>query len=115
MKRILMKVFTVIMILSIGTTSVFAAGRGRRRNFVDTDKNGVCDFAYIDAGRDGVCDFAEESHRYIDVNLDGICDNCVCQNKHGTYFTDADGDGICDNCLGQKTGRDCGFRGGCNR
>jgi len=105
MKKILTGVLATIMVLSVGTTSAFAAGpgSGQGRNFVDEDGNGICDFA-------------GEFCRYVDENYDGICDYCgIEQNGYGCHFVDADGDGICDNYRGQGLGLGRGFRGGRGR
>ena len=87
----------VIMVLSVGVISAFATESEYGRNFVDADKNGICDFAG---------DFC----RYVDADHDGICDNRgTGQNGCANNFADADGDSICDNYPGQGMGQKCGF------
>ena len=95
MKKAVIGVLIGIMVLSVGAISAFATEPEYGRNFVDADKNGICDFAG---------DFC----RYVDADHDGICDN------RGN-FADADGDSICDNYPGQGRGQKCGFRGGRNK
>lgn len=77
MKRKLTKttagILAAVMMLSVGTVSVFAAGSGRGKNFVDTDNNGICRFT--DADNDGICDYSGSGCRYTDTDNDGICDN----------------------------------------
>ncbi len=89
MKKVFAGLLAAVMVFSVGTTSVSAAGRGMGRNYVDVDGDGVCD-------NWGVCG-------YVDEDGDGICDNCSvahgnCPGGNGGYFVDEDGDGICDNC-----------------
>lgn len=59
MKKWLTGILTVAVVLSIGTTSVFAAGRGR--DHVSGNKGGICGPAYTeclftDRYRDRACD-----------------------------------------------------------
>ena len=96
MKRVLTGVVATALVLSVGVTSAFAAGRGYGRNYVDANKDGLCDNYVV-----GVCPFR-------DADGDGVCDNCgayggygVCQYG-GHNFVDADGDGVCDNCDSYK-------------
>lgn len=94
-------VLAAVMMLSIGSTSAFAAGRGCGRNFKDADGDGVCDYA------GSVC-------TYVDLDNDGICDNCsVSGLSHkgcGSNYVDADGDNICDNYGTRQGRRHCGRR-----
>lgn len=128
MKRVLTGVVATALVLSVGVTSAFAAGRGYGRNYVDANKDGLCDNYVVgvcpfrDADGDGVCDNCDSykvsssyevsslcqygGHNFVDANGDGVCDNCginggtgVCQYG-GHNFVDADGDGVCDNCNG---------------
>ena len=115
MKRKLTKttagILAAVMMLSVGTVSVFAAGSGRGKNFVDTDNNGICDYSdsicrFTDADNDGICDYSGSGCRYTDTDNDGICDHA----GSGCRYTDTDNDGICDN-YGTKQGRRfCGGR-----
>ena len=82
MKRVLTGVVATALVLSVGVTTVFAAGRGLGRNYVDANKDGLCDH-YVA----GVCPFR-------DADGDGVCDNCT---GGGRYYVDANGDGVCDN------------------
>ncbi len=61
-----------VMLLSMGTTSVLAAGPGAGygRGFVDADS-------------DGICDYAGSACRYIDLDGDGICDNYGARQGRG--------------------------------
>ncbi len=105
MKKVLIGLFTATIVLSAGITGALAAGPGSGcgRNFVDTDENGICDFA----GK--FC-------RYAAVDRDGVYRNhCSCGNGSENCFVDSDGDGICDNHLSQGTGQGHGPRGRCNR
>lgn len=109
MKKAFLGILGTMIALSVGTTSAFAASSGTRRNFVDTDSDGVCD----NAGS-SICS-------YVDTDGDGICDNFVSgQNKGnghrngakgecGKNFVDADGDGVCDNFTSREN-RGNGFR-----
>lgn len=95
MKKGLTGILTAAVILSISTTTVWAAGPGTGCRFVDADGNGICDYAgngcyYADADGDGICDNHGEN----------ICLHC-----------DADGDGICDSCGGEYVRRESRSRG----
>ncbi len=98
MKRTPIGILTALTVLTLGTTSVLAAGPGYGRNWTDTNGNGICDFA-------------ESTGRYLDADQDGIWDRAR-QAGYCKHFIDADGDGICDNYGGQGTGRGNGCRGG---
>ena len=106
MKKVLAGILTAVLVLSLSTVSVLAAGPGCGRNFVDADG-------------DGVCDYAGSHCRYTDENGDGICDNCgaLAGACGGQNFVDADGDGVCDNYAagGCGAGMGRGFHGGCHR
>lgn len=59
MKKGLTGILTAAVILSISTTTVWAAGPGTGCRFVDADGNGICDYAgsgCCDADGDGICD-----------------------------------------------------------
>ena len=89
MRRVLTGIFAAVLVLSVATTGVWAAGPGRGQNFVDQ-------------GGDGICDW------YGQYSSSG-----------GRYYVDEDGDGVCDNCasglLCPREGSGRGFRGGRNR
>ena len=112
MRKIFLSGLGMVVALSMCTTTAFAAGSGIRRNFIDTDGDGICD------NINSVCIYADEN---------GICEVCgITRIGCGRNFVDADGDGICDNYLiGQNLrcgygrnsqyGRGNGFQGGRNR
>ncbi|MCI9235274.1 MAG: hypothetical protein HFG24_04760, partial [Anaerotruncus sp.] len=65
LKKVLPSVLAAALLLSIGTTSAFAAGLGQGPYFVDANGDGICDYAgtgcgghFVDADGDGVCDYA---------------------------------------------------------
>lgn len=62
MKKLLTGIAAMAFIVSIGTTTAFAAGNGWGCKFIDTDNDGICDYYHI-------------SCPFIDSNGDGICDN----------------------------------------
>lgn len=119
------------------TSAPVSADSKRSPNYVDTNKDGVCDNrrasgdgsaqgpGFVDADKDGVCDnrssgaprngkgrFARD---YVDADNDGVCDNwkaASCgrgkgRGCGGRGFSDADNDGICDN----RTAGSCGGQG----
>ena len=44
MKKLWIGILAFVIVLSIETTSVLAAGSEVRRNYIDADNNGVCDY-----------------------------------------------------------------------
>ena len=73
MKKGWIAVMTVVLLLALGTTSVWAAGRW-------SSGRGICDnhgtnCAYVDANGDGVCDNQGAGYAYVDADGDGVCDN----------------------------------------
>ena len=74
----------VLCLLTAGGAAM-ACGHGRGLNYVDADRDGVCDNRTT-----SVC-------RY-DADGDGVCDHC------GGGYVDANGDGICDHCTGTGLG-----------
>lgn len=121
MKRAIVGVLTAAMVLSVGVTSAFAAGRGcgrgHGRNYSNANKNAVC------SNYTGACSFVDEDGDGICDNCNGYHKNCLSGNGCGQNYTDADGDGVCDNYQGcgqgrgrgRGRGRGCGFGGGRNR
>lgn len=108
MKKFLTSIVTMGLVLSVGSTTAFAAGSAWGRNFVDTDNDGVCDYynascQFVDNDGDGICDnfgFAGYGRGigYVDADGDGSCDNYnFCRCGMGAGYVDVDGDGICDN------------------
>lgn len=109
MKKQLAGILTAGLMLCLGATSAFAAGRG-------------CHFQ--DADHDGVCDFANTACVYGDEDGDGICDYCGMSSSdedwHGVHFVDEDHNGICDyyeegTCPHSGFGYGHGCRGGHGR
>ena len=88
MKKLFTVLIAIVLLAAICTTAV-AMGR---RNFVDTDSNGICD------NKDNtVC--GNGYGNYVDTDSNGICDNrdnTDCGNGYGNYV-DTDNNGICDN------------------
>ncbi len=116
MKKLLFVLLAVVLVLSIGATSVFAASETRRANFADADNDGVCDIrGGSDADGDGVCDNCPNGGVRPQ---DGTGRRAGRGAGQGTAFVDADGDGVCDNCTnrgvcpqdgtGAQYGRMCG-------
>lgn len=62
-RKVFLGALTTILVFSMETASVFAAGPGIGRNYVDADN-------------DGVCDYANSSCVYVDADGDGLCDGC---------------------------------------
>lgn len=115
MKKILVGILATVTVLSIGTTTAFAAAPRTGRNV-----HGVCGYfgsvcSHVDADNDGVCDNCGSYHRncktgnvpcqnFADADGNGVCDNCDgyhgnCQTGNASCqnFTDTDGNGVCDN------------------
>ena len=124
MGKVALRVLAMMMVLSLGAATAFAASPGSGGNYVDADGDGICDYAgsvcsFADADGDGLCDSCGTAHlrgmagagcggNLVDADGDGICDN----------LTDTDGDGVCDNSArghGRGRGNGNGFRGGCRR
>lgn len=110
------KLFAVsltLFVITAGMTQVFAAIPGTGRYFVDTDGNGICDYA-------------ENGHRYT-VDREMTCRNGnvgasfgMSLSRYGKNFVDEDGDGVCDNYknrtpLCNGSGYANGFHGGRRR
>lgn len=97
----LVGIAVVASVFMIGTTSVFSAGSYVGRNYIDTNNDGICDYA------GAVCRCAHTGRRqpYGGKVLGTGC---------GQNFADADGDGICDNHAA-RTGRFAARRGGLQR
>lgn len=89
MRKAFLGVMAAAVILSLGSTSAFAAGPGGGRCFVDADGDRICD----NAG--GRC-------AYVDADGDGICDNCQPGQGRGCG-------------RGGQGGHGNGFRGGRGR
>lgn len=68
MKKAAAILLTGILVLSAGSTSVFAAGRGCRQKAYREECEKVC-----------VC--FKEDRAFVDEDGDGICDNCRKEEK----------------------------------
>ncbi|MDR3729335.1 MAG: hypothetical protein Q3X94_06095 [Oscillospiraceae bacterium] len=73
MKKGWIAVMTVVLLLALGTTSVWAAGRWSSGRGICNNQGAGC--AYVDADGDGICDNHGTNCAYVDANGDGICDN----------------------------------------
>ena len=86
MKRALGIVLSAVTVLSIGATSVFAAGSRNGRSYNDADGDGACD--------------------------NRVTATCVSnENCPTASFVDNDNDGVCDN---RGMGKGCG-KGYCSK
>lgn len=115
---------------TVGSCGEYACGRGG--NYVDIDRDGVCD----NCGRKSLHCISQtvlESLRsisktvlekcYVDADGDGVCDNYngwqgngAAGNGQGGGFVDTDGDGVCDNRTGgQGRGHGNGHHAGRRR
>ena len=99
MKKTLGIVLSAVTVLSIGATSVFAAGSRNGRNYTDADGDGACDNRVAAS-----CVNSENcpTANFVDENNDGICDNRGTGKGQNAgqcngNFVDEDNDGICDN------------------
>ena len=113
MKRTLGIVLSAVTVLSIGATSVFAAGSRNGRSYNDADGDGACDNRVT-----ATCVNNENcpTSSFVDENNDGVCDNrstAKCQNagQGNGNFIDEDNDGVCDN---RGMGKGCG-KGYCSK
>ena len=70
MKKVISGVLAIVIALSVASASAFAACHRSRRN-------------YVDANGDGVCDYAGSYCVYTDADGDGICDNCASTHGRG--------------------------------
>lgn len=100
MKKLLAIIVTAIIILTAVAVPTFAYGRGQRANFVDADKNSICD------NRSENC--TSNGSSYVDADKDCICDNKPASGKgNGVSYVDADKNGICDNKSASGKGTHC--------
>ena len=121
MKKVLAAIAAVMILASLGTMSVSAAGRGygagngmgggrgwqststgivtggHHGNYIDANGDGVCDNWGTDAGGNG--------GSFVDANGDGICDDYGTGSCGGWRYVDANGDGVCDNVGTGSCGR----------
>ena len=85
MKRVTKKIaggiLAVLLLLSVGTMSVLAAGRGNHRNFTDKDGDGVCDCYTVHQK----CESSQKDYRknFVDKDEDGVCDNHASSQSTG--------------------------------
>lgn len=103
MKKAVIGSLAAGIILTIGATNVVAAGRslGAAKNFVDTDENGICDYA------NNICNYIERNCGELTKRFESV--NAL-QCEKGQNYVDADNDGICDNYGTGKGRRHCGGR-----
>lgn len=91
MRSAFLSILATVITLSFGATS---AGPWSGWNYVDTDGDGVCDYAgsmcaYVDEDGDGLCDVCD-TYRWCGAHWRGAGRGC------GGNYVDEDGDGICD-------------------
>ena len=113
MKRTFGIVLSAVTVLSIGATSVFAAGSRNGRSYNDADGDGACDNRVT-----ATCVNNENcpTSSFVDENNDGVCDhrstaNCQNAGQGNGNFIDEDNDGVCDN---RGMGKGCG-KGYCSK
>lgn len=100
MKKLLTGIATMALVVSVSSTTAFAACGGCGSNFVDNDN-------------DGVCDYYNTSCQFVDDDGNGTCGNCgLGMHGMGTGYVDADGDGICDNFTTGTSQNGSGFKRG---
>lgn len=119
MKKFMSILLVAMLILS--ATAALASDAPHGSNFIDENKDGVCDLfaagksygtglGFVDADGDGVCDNCANvrqargrglRQRFVDENGDGVCDLLAAGKAfgRGRGFVDENGDGLCDNCL----------------
>lgn len=128
MKKLLTGIVTAALVVTVITTSVFAASSGRGRNFTDANSDGVCDNAgtscqYKNGGnvcgsRKGECKDQNRADNFVDENNDGVCDNYTgeCKGKNrADNFIDENNDGICDNRADRVRPQDGTGKRNCSR
>jgi hypothetical protein len=117
------KFLTILLVaaLALSTIAALASDAPHGSNFIDENKDGVCDLfaagksygaglGFVDANGDGVCDNCANvrqargrgsRQRFVDENGDGVCDLLAVGKAFGKGrgFVDEDGDGVCDYCL----------------
>lgn len=76
MKKAAAILLTGILVLSTGSMSVFASGRGCRQGAYRENCEKVC-----------MC--AEEDRTFVDEDGDGICDNCRAEKENGKNTAEA--------------------------
>lgn len=112
MKKALILISAAVMVVSISVTSAFAANNGSGQNFVDADRDGICDNR--DMYQQSGTPQNVGGKNFVDADNNGICDNAG--KKAGCCYTDTDNDGICDTYAANKGARQGnGFRGGRNK
>lgn len=73
MKKGWIAVMTVVLLLALGTTSVWAAGRWSSGRSICNNQGAGC--AYMDADGEGICDNHGTNCAYVDADGNGVCDN----------------------------------------
>jgi hypothetical protein len=128
------KFLTILLVaaLALSTIAALASDAPHGSNFIDENKDGVCDLfaagksygaglGFVDANGDGVCDNCANvrqargrgsRQRFVDENGDGVCDLLAAGKSYGAGlgFVDANGDGVCDNCANVRQARGRGSR-----
>ncbi|MGI6031409.1 MAG: hypothetical protein ACOX7F_07895 [Eubacteriales bacterium] len=100
MKKRMIAIVVGMLVLAMGAGSVWAAGNGAGRNYVDENGDGICDSRASGYGL------------FVDEDGDGVCDNW---GSGRGFFVDEDGDGICDHCPSGMSGWGRGAGRGCHR
>lgn len=98
MKKVFLGILAAAILVSVGATASLAANVGSGRCFVDTND-------------DGVCDYADDGCAYTDADGDGVCDHYVSEQGRGCGY----GWGHSHGQGHHRQGRGCGFHGGCGR
>ncbi|MGI6007568.1 MAG: hypothetical protein ACOX8E_08785 [Ruminococcus sp.] len=68
MKKLLAGIITAAIIMTVGTSMVFAGGHRAARNYMNADAGGIC--RYVDADDDGICDNCDNYENYHHYNHD---------------------------------------------
>ena len=123
MKRLTIGILAVLLVLSTGIPTAYAASHECRRDRAQTCVRdtacgisgscaGVCEF--VDSDKDGICERCENRcagcGETRDENDDGICDNCgIC-----LHSADENGNGVCglsEACKNKTRNASCGHTG----
>ena len=60
---------TLLIVVMLSCTVAIGQTMAKGKNYVDKDKNGICDNKTVNKGNSG------SDRNYTDANNDGICDN----------------------------------------
>lgn len=114
MKTLLISIFTSILLFGVVSTATTQNSAAKTadpattgQNFVDKDKDGICDKQV--KGTQKV-----QGRNFVDANKDGTCDNRGKRgnNVKGAAFTDKNNDGVCDNKGNRNRGNGNCYRNG---